>query len=139
VCGQFFADHLWDSSVPIDLRRAAIGAMFDLYAKLFAPHPTEAATDMWWDLLASNVIEADGESIAPRRDPDQEQVRLAMVATLARILQLEQRHCQKAALHGLNHIGTAEERTALIDPLLQLALDEELLAYASACRAGQAQ
>ena len=53
----FFADHLWNSRVPLELRRAAIGAMFDLYAKLFALHPTEGGTYTWWDLLASNVIE----------------------------------------------------------------------------------
>jgi len=53
----FFADHLWNSHVPLELRRAAIGAMFDLYAKLFALHPTEGGTYTWWDLLASNVIE----------------------------------------------------------------------------------
>jgi hypothetical protein len=113
--------------------------MFDLHAKLFAPYPTEAATHIWWDLLASDVIEEDGESIVPRSDPDQEQVRQAMVATLERILQLEQRHCQEAALHGLNHIATPQERATLIDPFLQLPRDEKLLAYARECRAGRAQ
>jgi hypothetical protein len=139
VCGSFLADHLWNKSVPIDSRRAAIDAMFDLYAKLFAPYPTESATYMWWDLLASNVLEKHGESVVPRSDADQEQVRLAMVATLGRILQLEQRHCQEAALHGLNHIATPQERAEFIDPLLQLLRDEKLLAYARECRAGRAQ
>jgi hypothetical protein len=140
VCGKFFADHLWDSRFPLELRRAAIGAMFDLYAKLFALFPTEDATYMWWDLLVSNVIEDDdGESIVPRSDADQEQVRLAMVATLGRILQLEQRHCQEAAMHALKHIATPRERSALIDPFLRLPRDEKLLAYARECRAGRAQ
>lgn len=140
VCGKFFADHLWDKGVSIDSRRAAIDAMFDLYAKLFASYPTESATYMWWDLIASDVIEDErGESIVPSSDADQEQVRLGMIATLGRILQLDPRHCQEAALHGLNHIATPEERAALIDPFLQLPRDEKLLRYARACRAGRAQ
>jgi hypothetical protein len=139
VCGEFFADRLWDKTVSIASRRAAIDAMFDLYAKLFATYPTETATDMWWDLLASDVLEKDGDSIVPRTDPDQEQVRLTMVGTLGRILQLDPRHCQEAALHGLNHIATPEERAALIDAFLQLPRDEKLLAYARECRDGRAQ
>lgn len=139
VCGKFFADHLWDKTVSIDSRRAAIDAMFNLYAKLFAPYPTEAATYMWWDLLANNVLEKHGVPIVPRSDPDQEQVRLIMVATLGRILQLDPRHCQEAALHGLNHIATPQERAALIDPFLRSSRDEKLLTYARTCRAALAQ
>src|SRR5258706_11113362 len=56
LCGNFFADHLWDETVPIEIRREAIEAMFDLYAKLFGPYPTENATYMWWDLLVDDVI-----------------------------------------------------------------------------------
>jgi hypothetical protein len=93
---------------------------------------------MWWGLLADNVLE-NGVSIVLRSDRDQEQVRLAIVATLGRILRLDPRHCQEAALHGLNHIATPQERAALIDPFLHLPLDEKLLAYARACRAGRAQ
>src|SRR5437016_3350626 len=37
-----------------------------------------------------------------------------MVAILERILQLEPRHCREAALHGLNHSATAEERARII-------------------------
>jgi hypothetical protein len=138
VCGEFFADLLWDKSISIDSRLAAIEAMFDLYAKLFAPYPTESATYMWWGLIAENILGVeDGDSVVPCSDPDQEEVRLGMVATLGRILQLEQRHCQEAALHGLNHIATPQERATLIDPFLQLPRDEKLLSYARGCRAGR--
>ncbi len=75
----------------------------------------------------------------PRSDPDQEQVRLAMVETLERILRLDVRHCQQAALHGLNHIATPQERALLIDPFLRMPRDEKLIAYARECRDGRAQ
>ncbi len=51
---------------------------------------------------------------------------------------LEARHCKEAALHGLNHIATPEERAVIVDPILALPLDEKLLAYARECRAGRA-
>jgi hypothetical protein len=65
--------------------------------------------------------------------------RLVRHYELERVLQLEQRHCQEAALHGLNHIATPPERASLIDPFLQQPRDEKLLAYTRQCRAGHAQ
>jgi len=62
-----------------------------------------------------------------------------MVETLARILKLDARHCQEAALHGLHHIATPQERVALIDAFLQLPHDDKLQNYALECRAGRAQ
>jgi len=135
---EFFPRLLWRDDAPLDLRVEAVRAMFDLYAKLFAPFPTEAATYMWWDLLAEEALEEKGNFQLP--SPDQEAVRREMVSTIARILQLEPRHCQEAALHGLNHVATAEEREPLIDAFLaSRGVDDKLRSYALACRAGRAQ
>jgi len=62
-----------------------------------------------------------------------------MVQTLSRIIRLDSRHCQQAALHGLNHVATPEERASLIDALLSTPRDENLAAYALECRDGRAQ
>lgn len=133
---DFFADQLWNPEAPVDARIAAIAAMYDLFEQLFAPFPAETATNMWWDLLSGDL---DHGRFTQGGPPGRERIRLAMVDTLARILRLDARHCQEAALHGLDHIATPQERAALIDPFLQRPRDEKLLAYARECRAGRAQ
>jgi len=93
---------------------------------------------MWWDLIASFVLE-HGEVMA-KLGPTVERLLLEMVSTLTRILELDARHCQEAALHGLNHIATAPERTPVIERFLELRHpDDKLRAYALECLAGHAQ
>lgn len=139
-CARFFAEPLWTEDVELDLRCRCVRAMFDLYEKLFATHPTETATYMWWDLLASCILEELNPSeVVLHPVPSHEAVRREMVETLRRILALDARHCREAALHGLNHVAIATERAAIIDPFLAAhTLDEKLTAYARLCRAGRA-
>jgi len=138
--GAFFVDALWGDDAEAEVRCRCVAAMFDLYEKLFSPFPTETATYMWWDLIASFVLErrADGE-VAPKL-ASQERVRKEMVCTLTRILALDARHCQEAALHGLNHIATASERTPVIEQFMRIRQpDEKLRKYALQCISGHAQ
>ena len=55
--GAFFVEALWDPDVDVGVRCQCVAAMFDLYEKLFSPLPTDTATHMWWDLIATFVLE----------------------------------------------------------------------------------
>lgn len=132
----FFLQPLWSEHVDLALRCRCVSAMFELYEKLFAEVQIEGAAYMWWDLLST--FQPDLRALRPHPVPTQERVRREMVATLARILHLPQPDCQKAALHGLEHIATAGEREPLIDRYLEDAsLDTTLREYARACRGGE--
>ena len=139
--GAFFMDALWDEQLDVGLRCRCVSTMFDLYEKLFSPFPAETATYMWWDLIASFVLEPLGQDeVVPHSVSSHERVRQEMVQTLGRILTLEPRHCQTAALHGLNHVATTAERSPLIEEFLRLHhVDEKLRTYAYECLVGQAQ
>ena len=136
----FFSAPLWSEDVDLDLRRSCVAAMFDLYEKLFSSVRADSASSMWWDLLGTFTIEQRNNlpTLRPHPIPAQESVRREMVETLARILGLPAPHCQVAALHGLNHIATAEEREPLIDRYLaSAAIDATLREYAHACCSGE--
>jgi hypothetical protein len=138
--GRFFADTLADADVEVEARCRCVAAMFDLYEKLFSPFPAETATYMWWDLIATSVLRHAHRDIGRQLHATHERVRLEMVSTLMRILALEARHCQEAALHGLNHVANAAERALAIEQLLRLRQpDAKLREYALACLAGRAQ
>ena len=43
---------VWESTIPLDLRKACISSMFHLYDKLFAVDPLGTCSEMWWDSFA---------------------------------------------------------------------------------------
>lgn len=138
-CAPFFAEPFWSAGVDLDSRMTCAREMFCLYEKLFAPFPSESATEMWWDLLAGVLEKVNTREVSPHPNGDSEQVRQEMVRTLERILGLDQPHCQHAALHGLNHVALASERALVIDRFLtSKKIDSELAKFALVCRAGTA-
>jgi hypothetical protein len=115
---NFFAEPLRNTDVVLELRLNCVRAMFDLYDKLLSLMKSGTAAEMWWDLLQGV----------------DEPLRIEMVTTLARML--DARLCEKAALHGLNHLAWPREREPLIDRFLQREHDPSLTAYALRCRSG---
>jgi hypothetical protein len=81
---------------------------------------------MWWDLILGVSSELQGTTLE----------------VLGQILALPQRHCRRAALHGLNHMYPVREAVAIVEQYLLENRDwmsEDEIAWAEACRQGRAQ
>jgi hypothetical protein len=136
---DFFSGQLWNHDVPAAARISCVNAMEVLYRDLFVADPHGQDAYMWFDLLLGGAPEGGCADCAP--------VRRALIGVLDDLLGID----PVAALHGLNHWGTAKERAAIIDAWLARApaalLDgpaagtvrATLREYASDCQAGRAQ
>jgi hypothetical protein len=128
---------IWDSELPIDTKEALIHAMYIMYRDLFAADPLGEACEMWWDGLAYAInpmkrADPDGNS-------DHKRIQNAMFETLSKIVFLDAKHCQFAALHGLNHVfhpDTDDLVRGYVERNPDLS-DEEV-EYAAICANGKA-
>ena len=128
---------IWDSKLCVHTKERLIESMFDLYANLFSSDPLDNACMMWWDSLAYDfnpMKEAD-----PEGNEEHRRIRDAMFRTLTRILQLESPACQRAALHGLNHVLHPDTESAINEYLSKHPeLAKEDREYALICSRGGA-
>lgn len=128
---------IWGSELDTRIKERLIESIFDLYANLFSSDPLDTTCDMWWDSLAYDfnpMNRADPEGIDEHR-----RVRDTMFHTLTRILQLESPACQRAALHGLNHVLHPNTETVVSEYLAEHPeLTKEVREYALTCSRGDA-
>lgn len=128
---------IWDSELDTGKKERLIESVFDLYANLFSSDPLDTACDMWWDSLAYDFNPMNLAD--PEGNDEHRRVRDAMFHTLTQILQLESPACQRAALHGLNHVLHPETETVVNEYLARHpALTKEDREYALACSRGDA-
>ena len=129
-----FTSLLWRSDVPWLLRESCILSMVTLFERLFSREPLPTASFMWWDLVVESDVYAHGDAVELSRG------RAAILKTLERILALSSPACQRAALHGLNHLHELQAG-AVVQRFLESHqdLDPELRAYAKDCLAGEAR
>jgi hypothetical protein len=121
----------------VDVYRAAelLAAVEKLFARHFArglvaPGPLAEAAEMAFDFFFNRP-----QPLAALRLDE-------VLASLGRVLALENRFCRRAALHGLAHLAQHEPAArprveALIDAFLAGPVDPALAAYARAARAGE--
>ena len=127
---EFFGRQLWNHAVPLGARVSCAAAMALLYRELFLREPLGEASFMWFDLL-EQLADATCTACAP--------VRRTVLGVLQETLAMPAEHCQRAALHGLNHWGTPAERAGLIDAFLAGAsVPDPLRKFALLCREGKA-
>ena len=98
---EYFRDHLWNSSVPWSLRKDCILSIPQLYAGAFRT-PLGAISFMFWDVLAEDYRFHHRD---PRTNREDRRVRQAMLLALTTQLRLRYHEAQRAALHGLHHLG----------------------------------
>jgi len=123
---ESFVSLIWDSAIPIGLRRDTIAALFDLYDRLLAV-PAEEAIDFRhpdWpprrfqtiDYMALSLVV---EAITPLNSTpyDRSRIRIALLNVLERLVDHPSLVAQYAALHGLGHLQT-KQRIAVIDRYL---------------------
>jgi hypothetical protein len=107
--------------------------MANLFRRFFSDTPLYTASFMWWDLVVETDVYAKG-------DPEEyARVREAIFATLCDILGSDSEHCQRAALHGLNHLRHPRTQE-VVDGFLGSHPDlaPALVTYAQECREGRA-
>lgn len=114
------------------LREGFYLSMVSLFRDLFAIDPLGTVAFAWFE--RTTVWCVDGKGRAAVDDPG---IRQAMLLSLGRILELPSSVCQRAALHGLNHIHHWEPEAAeeVIDQFLDrggpvdAAVHEDALLY----------
>jgi len=116
-------DYLDDEAVPLDLRLACLAAMIVPFRDYLqtTPDDDEGAFYMWWDLVGMR-----GPETVP-----------VVRGVLEQILQMSGWACQKAALHGLNHLRPKAKTFAIVTRFLEkhgAELEPKHLAYAELCR-----
>ena len=126
----------YDSRIDFEARKTVIEAIYDLYAKLFVFEAIEHHRYMLWDGLAYSytmklfAYHCKEEDIIPLQN--------VMFATLNKILQLDNKDCQYAALHGLNHLQHPDTKTIIEQYIaMQADLDYDDMEFARACITGR--
>lgn len=105
------ADHLiWDEGLPFTTRAECVRAMFDLFRNLFASEGLETSVGMWWDSFCYDWHCGNRKRSNGGEDLQMQDV---MFETLVKILSLDSKICQGAALHGLSHLHHPETDTAI--------------------------
>lgn len=127
---DFFSQQLWNHDLPAGARISCASAMEVLYRDLFAGDPLGSDAHMWFDLLEDAAPGKPGDSAAGMFCADCAPVRRTLLGVLDSVLALPVDHCRRAALHGLNHWGTAAERARIIDGWLQRTAGADLDATA---------
>ena len=75
----------------------------------------------------------------PGNNPEHKRIQNAMFETLSKILCLDAKHCQFAALHGLNHVYHPNTSSLVRDYVeSNPALSDEEVEYATFCANGEA-
>lgn len=124
------AEIIWAPQLPFAARESCVRAMYELYARLFAKEPLESAANMWWDSLCYDWHCGIRSRSNGREDREMQDV---MFETLLKILDLPQRWCKEAALHGLGHLHHPATKDAIDNFLAKYAdLDSDLKDYSFA-------
>jgi hypothetical protein len=117
---------VWDRSLPFELRRAPITALFELYDRLLAALPYESIDFRHPDSTTRRfktidymglalVVEASWPSSSTSYD--RTRVRAALLDVLSRLLEHPAPVAQYAALHALGHLKS-KKRVDVIDHYL---------------------
>jgi hypothetical protein len=124
-------DAFWSPSVPWESREHLIRSMVHLFKGLFVSEPLETASYMWWDMIASPLERGTSSASAVADAP---KVCSVMFDVVCEILKIEAEPCQRAALHGLNHLRHPDTATVTRSWLNQRpALDPKLRTSAEEC------
>ena len=112
-----------------------IESMYFLFEKLFSQSALDTSCNMWWDSFAYNYC-VDGLTDTKNTISDKV-IQDAMFKTLSKILSLESKDCQLAALHGLGHLRHPKTKKLINEYLnSNSSLNDEEIAYAKACILG---
>lgn len=138
----FLEQGLKDTDVEWMVRKECVISMGDLFEHLFAVNSLDdSACYMWWDLVISGYFETLHTRWHPLIVDDKDvKFQQTIFDTLCRILNLDSRECQKAALHGLGHLNHPLTQE-IIETFLNAnqTLDAELKEYAIKCIDGEIQ
>ena len=125
----------YDSRLNFASRQAAINAIYDLYAKLLIDDPIEYHRHMLWDDLAFSYTSVSFAYYF--KEEEQRPLQDVMFETLAKILDIDNRGCQFAALHGLNHLQHPKTETLIRQYMASHDdLTEDDIEFAEACISG---
>lgn len=123
---------IWSKDVPWGARERVIRSMAHVFKGLFATQPLETASYMWWDMIAFPMEEpaaSDADAF-----PDAAKVHQVLFEVVRDILEIEAEPCQRAALHGLNHLRHPDAPALIRDWLNRHpAVDPKLAKYANEC------
>ncbi len=121
------AGYLFDVRVEFEIREACIESMFNVFRDHVALQPggeRDGFYWMWWDMLLNTLeLRKRPEEYRSGRatlTEDEEQIIDAIFRTLCRILDLDHKGCQWAAIHGMGH---------LYHPSMQVRTQEYLEKY----------
>jgi hypothetical protein len=127
---------LFDCTVDFDLRRRCIESMYHVYADIVAKtdgDATETIYWMWWDFIGHACTSHELDRVTL----DWQLTTSVIIQTLAKIVNLPNRRCQWAALHGLGHLDCHPKAREVVQRYLD-AHGEELSAderkWVEACR-----
>lgn len=125
----------YDSRLNFASRQAVVQAIYDLYAKLLIDDPIEYHRHMLWDDLAFSYTT---DSFAYYfKEEEQRPLQDVMFETLAKILHIDNKDCQFAALHGLNHLHHPETEVLIRQYMASHdELTEDDIEFAEACITG---
>jgi hypothetical protein len=119
-----------DSDQPLSIREECIGAMPDLFKRLFAAEPLNTSVQMWWDSMCYDWHSGNRNRESGGEDLDLQDM---LFHALAEVLAIDSWICQGAALHGLGHLHHPDSKE-LIERFVEEhpSLTQEQKAYALA-------
>jgi len=124
------SDLIWNTDLEFTEREECVRAMFDLFQRFFAIEHLDCSGHMSWDSVCY-----DWHCDNRNRDRGSEDLQMQEVIfqTLSGSLLLDSEFCQRAALHGLDHLHHPETQ-ARVEAYLRMhsSLTEESKAYAIA-------
>ncbi len=128
---------IWRGAISIGAKEKLVSSMYYLYRDLFSREPLGDACEMFWDGIAYEINPM--RRVDTINNTEHRRIQNAMFETLTKILKLDERHCQFAALHGLNHVFHPDT-DAVIKRFVQSRPDltDREVEYATACANGRA-
>ena len=144
---ESFVSLLWNRSLPFDLRRDTIAALFELYDRLLAAAPHESidfrhpdSSPRRFQTIDYMALALIVEAFVPANTTssyDRTRVRGALLNVFSRLLNHPAPVAQYAALHGLGHLRS-KKRVAVIDQYLaaRREMDATQREYALDARSG---
>ena len=135
---------LFDATVKLDLRSQCIESMYHVYSDVVATTEGDAQDTvywMWWDFVGREDEEWQfGKPEVDRLSEDRRQIAEVIIRTLAKILELPNKRCQWAALHGLGHLDHQPKAREIVQSYLDVhgpELSDDDRKWVQACREGK--
>ena len=126
---------IWDDGIARAKRVMLIYSMYDMYNYFYKLNKLDTSCEMWWDSLAYDFYDNE---LRNRENKETQVIQDAMFSTLKKILEIDAKHCQTAALHGLGHLRHPDTEQAIKDYLRKHpGLDKNEKNYANACITGE--